>query len=186
MNYRKLPGIYDIENGEKLLECVRNGDTLSFEKMVLGHTRIAARIVNSLVNSWKLWHLRDDLDSVAYVAIVTAVNNIREGRMQHDDFTSYIACCIRGYVGHEIKKAKKYAPMNFELYHGNRDIWVIDVLDEIYSVCKNDTERSILDLRIQRYTDAEISATLGCDRSRVTQIRRELKSRFTRKARKNG
>ncbi len=181
MNYRKLPGIYDIENGESLLEGVRNGDTLSFDRMVLGHTRIAARIVNSLAHQWQVLYLRSDLDSVAYVAIVIAVNNIREKRLRHDNFTSYIACYVRGYVRDAIKKAKKYAPLEYELSCVDCGPVVIDTVDEIYSVCHSATERKIFDLRRQGCTDMDISKKLKCHRSRITQIRLELKARFNRK-----
>ncbi len=181
MNYRKLPGIYDIENGASLLEGVKNGDTLSFERMVLGHTRIAARIVNSLTHKWRVWHLRNDLDSVAYLAIVTAVSNIRERRVKRDNFTSYIACFIRGHVRHAIKKAKKWGPLEYEPSFCDRGIDTLDTLDEIYSVCENDTERRIVNLRIKGFTDEEISLALMCHRSRITQIRKKLKVRFNRK-----
>lgn len=179
MNHRQLPGFYDITDRKGLLEGVRNGKQLSMERMVLGHTRLAARIVNSLAYQWRMLYYRDELDLVAYTAIVIAVNRVQEGRMRHDDFTSYIACYIHGYVKKAIKKARKLFPLEYD--KSQCDANLFDTLDTIHSVCKNETERKIVDLRRKGYTDKEVSEVVGLTKGRITQIRHELRTRFNRK-----
>lgn len=171
---------YKVKNDEELLERVRAGDTDAFGKMVCTHVKIAMYILKQYVQCYNAWHLRDELEGVAYSAIVHAVDRIRKGHLTHTNFRDYVAQFIRLHLKNAILKSRKEKQCECDRPNrdAEKDLW--EAWQTLFAIVKNETEREIVFLRSQGFVDKEIADKLGVPKTTVFRIRKKLQQRYER------
>lgn len=182
-------------NLEVLLENVRAGDKEAFDKMVLGHTRLAASIVNSYIRKNRIIFLVDELDSAAREGIVVAVDRIKNGHLSHDNFTGYIIYYIHEYIRKLLNRHFRVHFQQEESFYPFKPIWytsylervsdsyqnfeeLVDLLDQLSTITKTDFEKRVIELRSQKYTDRETAEKLNVPETTVARTRHKLKKRL--------
>ena len=192
---RIIPSL-NIENTDHkvLLENVKVGDKEAYDKMILGHTRLAVSIVNSYVKKHRVIFLVDELDGAAFEGIVVAVDRICKGHLSHDNFTGYIIYYIHEYIR---KLLNKHFRMRFQqqeelsekssAYQSylisqsgvpHDDLRIVDLWDQLSKITKTDFDKKVIELRSQKYTDREIAVKLNVPETTVARTRHKLKKRL--------
>lgn len=184
---KRTTPFYNLKNADPkiLLKNVEAGDKEAFDKMILGHTRLAVSIVNSCIRKHRIIFLVDELDGAAFEGIVVAVDRIRKGHLSHDNFTGYIIYYIHEYI-------KKLLNRHFRLrcqQEEEEPVWylervsenfeeLVDLWDQISKITKTDFEKQVIELRSQKYTDKEVAEKLNVTITTVAHTRHKLKKRL--------
>jgi len=164
--------------GQIDLENVKAGNKKDFDEMILGHTRLAASIVNRYIRKHGVTFLVDELDGAAFEGIVIAVDRIRKGHLSHDNFTGYIIYYIHEYIRKELKKLLSRVHQSSEPFIDPGPT-LIDLWDQLSKITKTDFEKKVIKLRSQKYTDKEVAVKLNVSETTVARTRHKLKKRFT-------
>jgi len=188
--------IYTDSEKLELLKEVRKGNQAAIEKMILCHIRLAISLVIRFVGTSGYGYYINVLDSAAMEGVVVAVNRVASGSMAgHDNITGYIIIYVRQFIQTAAsrsnavctprnKKNKVITPFVIpELSEkdsqlGNQEFELWDTID---SLIDNETEKEILKLRQNGYTDLEIGKLIGLSRLQVLRIRHDLFQRYQRK-----
>lgn len=156
-----------------------NWDLLTESHMRLGYT-IAVRYRFFGANL-------EEMVSSAMLGIVEAVDRIKRGVLKHDNITGYIVHYIHRYCAEGVRKDRLILTprgvQGLKRHPLTDNIITVDCeLEELYDIIETimhtDTERDLVFLRQQGYTDTEVATQLCCSRSFVSQTRRELYERF--------
>ncbi len=183
----------------ELLKKVREGDKVAIDKMIFSHILLALSITNRYKGTRGLNSYGHDLSSAAIVGVVTAVNQIAKGKMiNHDNVTGYIVIYVRQFIADAInhyptiytprrKNNEIVKPLSDSLSRrdSQSSIQELETWDLIDSLTDNETEKKILKLREEGYTDDEVGNLVGLSRSQVFRIRHDLFQRYQRRV-KNG
>ncbi len=185
------------------LKKVRLKDEIAIEIMILHHVRLVISTVNKYIVTYNCGYLGDDLECAALAGLVTAVNNVANGKMiEHDNIGGYITHRIRYalsdcflhnctvYFPKESER-KKILPLDSVSVQKRYDSRFADVIvdntqmfnliEELKIITTNAQEKNILKLRGEGYNDSEIGTRLGLSRLVVQRIRSKLKTRFQRR-----
>ena len=174
------------ESNKTLQPLVAAGDDSARQRMIEANMRLVAyKVEQFLATRPQFEYMKDDLLSEGFVGLTKGVNWIRDQAVA--DPTAYLAQCIRKHllsavevadivraprnkkrlVRQPIAGAAAYAP---DTQH--------EVLESIVDVCDDETERTIVSLRAEGYSDAEIAGRVGLSRSRVSTLRKEIAEKF--------
>lgn len=172
----------DLEPKERsdLLKNVRSGDQDAFERMILGHMKYAYKIVNDAAQRYDAYYLIDELFDSAIEGILIAVDRIRRGKLDHDNFTTYIGLWVKGQVSTTLRSFERRPTKTNKIL--SRTDWEVDFWDQVFSLAENAFERNVLTLRSREYTDKETAEKLNVSASLVFRTRCLLKNRYSRKA----
>ena len=137
------------------------------------HRGIARKIAGWYI--LKARHLADDLNSAAMEGVVTAVDRIQRGLIDHDNYYGYICYFIHSFLGKEIRLNETVTPpqrcvhkncvsLEYPIATIDPSIEICDVMEELNVAIDGDAiMKQIVDLRIVRY---------GIDARKKPQVRR--------------
>lgn len=196
----------DKTNNDRLYLLVVAGDSAAKEEMIISNlSLVPVKVQSYLLHFPQCEHLRDDLISQGFVAVVEAVNNMIGNEIDEPNPTGYISQCIqyalgdlmdqeatvrvpkRTYLehkaaGHEIHRPEREATVGFEdvLEREARTDprSMVDLRDELAGCCECRWDKSILRLREQGYSDADIAQQLGIPKTTAYMMRRGIYARF--------
>ncbi len=203
LNLANYPQKLEPNDLTALLKRVRENDNAAIEAMILHHVRLTISIVNRYIANYSCRYLDDDLDSAALAGLITAVNNVANGKMaNHDNIGGYIT----DYVNHALQKCMRHnstvyfprdaerkliLPLTEKLGHweigkdnskiGTNPEKTSELLEELNIITTTTLEEKILKLRGEGYNDSEISTRLGLSRLAIQRIRSKLKTRYQKR-----
>jgi DNA-directed RNA polymerase specialized sigma subunit len=150
------------------------------------HLGIAKKITGYYIVKYSAYHLRDDLNSAAVEGVVTAVDRIERGLVEHDNYNGYICYYIHQFLGKEIRKNQFMVPpqrstqptccsLELPIAIDDPAIEISDTMEALSVAINGDgLHRRIVDLRIKGFTDGEIGEILGVKRLVVQRAKTHL------------
>ncbi len=205
----KITHALDREQNERLYIRVMAGDDKAREEMIEGNMPLVINKVDAYIGCYpQAAHLRDDLHSAGFLALVQAVNTMVEhDRPSKANPTGYLSVAIT----HEIAKlAEKEADMGLTnvpsaeeseesgdnrptVYHDIPESFedpkqeamqrVIEMRDMLDACCQCEEERTLLRMREEGYSDRDIAKALNMPHTAAYTLRKELEQRFNQKCR---
>lgn len=198
--------VADKELNDTLYHKVVSGDKVAIDKMISANMALVTFKVQSyLLHFPQYEYLRDDLQSQGFVALVEAVNKMVGSDVEQPNPTGFLSQHIHYALGElmdrettirvpkrtflenkaagkTIHRPEREGTVDFDVIRQQeamidpRD--VVDLWDELDGCCENDWERSILRLREQGFSDADISQKLGIPKTTTYMMRRGIYERF--------
>lgn len=155
-------------------------------------------LVHSKVNKWLsiypgLKHVKDDMTSEGYVAIVKAVDTIGQGETpDNSNVTAYVSVAIVNTISdyldgndliripHGSSDASPSIEQLFEtsLIHSNLSS-TLETEDMLEAVCQTDQDRSVVNLLSRGYTEREVARQLDISQTAIHFLRTEIYERYT-------
>jgi DNA-directed RNA polymerase specialized sigma subunit len=148
------------------------------------HRGIARKIAGWYI--LKARHLSDDLNSAAMEGVVTAVDRINRGLVDHDNYYGYICYFIHQLLGKEIRINETITPPQRREHRScirltlpvatiDHSIAVYDVMEQLkVAIDGDELLKEIVDLRIIGHTDEEIAEMLNLSRLVIQRARKRL------------
>ncbi len=190
----------DREENTALYHKIREGDVAAQEQMVVGNIPLVlVRVSGFLVERPQFEHLRDDLQSECYLALVRVVQTFAAGD-EVDNVVGYIYTAMahamvnfanRGEaVSHSPGAIKKAIETKNHITHPQKadiDIGLLEATDTtraalmlnvIEACCIDDTERRVIELREMGFTDQEVEEETGIPRRTVQRVREDIYARY--------
>lgn len=167
-------------------EKIHTLKTENWDLLTKSHMRLGCAIAGRYV---RLGGNSDEMVSSAMLGIVTAVDRIKKGLLKHNNVTGYIIHYIHQHCA-EALRIDCVIPVP---QHNDSKIIVCPITDnnieatgtrigELYELLEHiahtETEKDLIFLRQQGYTDTEVANTLNISRSTVTKTRKRLLERY--------
>ena len=174
------------ELNDQLQTLVAAGDEAARTRMIEGNMRLVAYKVEQFLSaSPQFAYMKDDLLSEGFLGLTKGVNRIRDQEV--GDPTAYLAQCIRKHLLSAVgagdtvrvprnKKRLVRQPIGRGVAYSPDATQ--ETLESVIDVCGDVTEKTIVSLRAEGYSDAEIAARVGLSRSRVTTLRTQISEKF--------
>jgi DNA-directed RNA polymerase specialized sigma subunit len=185
---------------DDLYTRVMQGDKAARDQMIAENMPLVLFKVSSYLGCFPgMEYLRDDIVGEGNVALVVAVDMIRDGRVTNSNIPGYISVSVQTAIGNFIDRElyssdrtarrNRSAGAESEPMHKVSDSDHVigeleidprkeaDLLELIIGCCQTDEERAIVDLRVKGYVDAEIARQLDIPLTTTYMLRRELYQR---------
>jgi len=170
-----------------LIERLKKGENSDIsELLILGNLRLAYYIAHGFATNNK--HLKDDLISVAILALCRCVDGIKD-RLIDDNIGKYLAVNIRLSILDFLRKSKSLIVTPYGVpsvitiraddgveYDDNSEF--LDILEMLRSLPKSDVESDVLELKILGHQQNEICEIMGISKGYVSQIMGRLRARY--------
>lgn len=197
-----LPDAIPDDEKPGLISEIKGGSIGAGHRVILSHLRMTLSIVGRYMACLDNQSKSDELVSAAVEGLVSAVNNIRENGLPHDNLTGYLVENVHTYISTAIEKfptvripgrtkrrhkGKFVTPTTAELtdkvidQHFDRKISQssqIEADEMVEQIVQSPRERQVIELRIEGYKDAEIAKLIGLGTTTVFVIRTQLQERF--------
>lgn len=141
---------------------------------------------NYLAEFPNLSHLAEDLEAIGLMAATEVLR--KRDLTTIDNLDAYLYTSAIHAMGDGVAKEDAIAGqtkvdgLNREFVEITREApdytGEVDLLDEIYACCHDQTDRRIVDLRAVGNTDEEVAAELGLSRNWITIRRLRIEERF--------
>lgn len=172
----------DREANLKLYQRLQNGEDV-VDEMVVGNVPLVFTRVKTFLQDFSEYsHLKDDLQSEAYLALINSVHQLKTTEVENP--IGYIYWAIYNSLKKYIHRSESFGPTEWEIRTAieaeeyvylpqkqpNFDIDMceapdllaaVDTLRDIEELCTNDTLKQVVWLRMAGYTDPEISEKLN-------------------------
>ena len=184
-----------------LCPLVQAGDVVARERMITGNMPLVVECVNTFIQAGRTWlgYLRDDLTSAGFLGLVGAVNNIARHKKLIENPTTYLGSAIRAklfdLIGIEqnvrCPRTNRWNPHNeledaklpctvvvdMEKLPVSSEIRAVDLRDFIErACCHDDSERQMIRLCEEGYTQMEISRQVGVSQTKVSIVLRRIET----------
>jgi len=175
--FRKLPRPISPEEVEEITIRIRSGETREddLDRIILGHLRLSISIAAKYAKCLKEDH--HILVAGAFYGVVWAVNKAKE-KLIDNNMTGWIVSNVNRFVYEEYKKNRpKKAPSKRKSYTYDQspEFEIQEIIDKI---CKSDTDKEIMTLRMQGFKDKEIASKLKRSKIWIAVSRKKIKQRF--------
>lgn len=163
------------ERVNELLPELKNGSYPARDELIEGHIRLVLGISNQFAKKFPA--LKEDIESKSYDVLVDKLEKLRSGKntIEHTNLGGFINKCIVGELRRFTKKEVEIFKKNreFEVDIESADTTFNRLVEDIQNdVVFTETEKILLTMRIQGYTDSEIGEKLGVTQQRVWLVRR--------------
>jgi RNA polymerase sigma factor (sigma-70 family) len=182
---------FNAEKNEELLPQVARGDGDARQQMIEGNMSFVINRVDSYIRRRpEIEFLRDDMTSQGLVGVCKAVNLIARGR----EVTNATAC-LSYWINREILRVIEretggnnseengvvLSDNTVETISREDTGWrLIDLRDLIYSCCKTEQERQLIQLREQGKDTEAAASVLGVSRATAYRMLKRIERRYER------
>lgn len=147
-------------------------------KIIVGHIRL---IISIAAKYAKMAPTKDEeLSDEACVALVKAVRAL-EG-VENENVTGFIVSYVWRRLSDFLRKERRFEEENvkYTIYSKNRHVGMsmTDVWDLVDKITRNDTEKTIVKMRMEGYIDREIGEQLNCSKVWVGDKRQAIGKRY--------
>lgn len=180
----------EVENVEFLVNNLRKGDQSVIDKILKAHIRLTVSIASKYAS--KVKSNSDEIVSAALYGLFHAIYKAPE-KLKDNNIAPWIASCVHRYCGEEVINILKksvcsysslkrgrlsaiFEPLNSD-YEQKRD-FSQELKECIESLAIDDLDLSIIKLRIEGYTDEDISQIIGIPKTNIFRRRKNLEQRF--------
>jgi hypothetical protein len=201
----RLPSPVPEEEKEKLICKIRAGDREAAHLAILSHIYLSLNLVKNYKRSLGSRIRWDELLSAALEGLCHGVNKIKEEGLPHNNLTGYLIETMHRFISDHLEKfpmvripgrTKRYRrqigkelrqPETRELTESiveshfcdtRKKVSALEIEEILGKIIQSPTEKSIIDLRMLGYKDAEIAFQLGLSKTSIFLMRRELERRF--------
>lgn len=161
------------------------GDTAAREELIMTHMRVAFSIAGKYA---KHGASSDDMTSAALEGVVSAVDKIAEGVLEHDNVTGYICSYVHRYctnfIDHNsvvyVPRSQKNKPIVQSLPDvPDSECFDMVVFDDlIEKITKSELDAKVIEFRRQGYTNQETADKIGVSCATVIRTRQSLLKRY--------
>ena len=170
-------------NGKEKQAAIKSKD---WDILIESHMRLGCSIAGRYVS---LGGNSDEMVSAAMLGIVTAVDNIKQGLICHDNITGYIIHYIHQFCTEALRTdrvilvpQKNGTKIIVCPITDNNIEATVTKIGELYEtlehIAHTRIEKNVIFLRQQGHTDFEIADVLNISRSTVTKTRKRLLERY--------
>lgn len=203
----RLVSVEPVPEADKpaLILAIHAGSIEAAHRAILSHVRLGLTLVGRYMALLGCMNKADDLASAAMEGLCAGISKIREDGLPHTNLTGYLTEYMHRYISDALdrfanvrvpartvrdKKAKGEElnrPVVIELTDSiieqqfdrmKRGMDRIELEELLEKIVQSDTERKIIDLRMEGFKDDYIGQTIGLSTTTVFLIRRELQNRF--------
>jgi hypothetical protein len=179
------------EENLAIYALVRTGDAVARECMVTGNMPLVVEWVNNFIKDGRMWleYLRDDLTGAGFLGLVGAVNNLAKNTASIENPIGYLRGAVlaklfdmiaqdqnvmRPRSGGRARRDENWklpctVRVDMEKLLVSGSFYTsIDLRDFIQVCCRTDTERQMVQLREEGYTQTEIGKQVGVCQTKVS------------------
>lgn len=170
------------------------------DEAVLGHIRLAMQIAGRYIAKLNRSDKADALVSAAILGLAEGVQKVISGSMKHDNLVGYLVEQMHFAISKELEDERmfgaaartrrwrrqngiqkpdiKQETLTDEITTTNGETEIFEINEAIRSLNLSDSEREIVDLRVQGFRDDYIGNVVGLSSHSVCMIRKDLQTRY--------